>query len=149
MVDIVNSAERLLRPLLLERLDGRVRERRYRQFSRKAFETRADSPALRPALSHLVDIVNSAERLLRPDAALWSCPSEWTSRYRQFSRKAFETPAASSAAFHIVYFAVDIVNSAERLLRQADVGDVERHEDVDIVNSAERLLRQEVRPSVS
>ena len=65
-VDIVNSAERLLRQLPCVGLgDLPLRECRYRQFSRKAFETsRQWQTSGRP--TRVVDIVNSAERLLRP-----------------------------------------------------------------------------------
>ena len=62
-------------------------------------------------------------------------------RYRQFSRKAFET----FNGFEIVRDAVvDIVNSAERLLRHGFSGIFSKrcYLDVDIVNSAERLLRR-------
>ena len=88
-VDIVNSAERLLRPV--------------------------DEPG-RTDMRSLVDIVNSAERLLRRSARL---------------RMSFLGQ-------------VDIVNSAERLLRLPILMAMTAlctH--VDIVNSAERLLRRQ------
>ena len=64
-VDIVNSAERLLRPVLLALALGAV----------------------------VVDIVNSAERLLRLANQLMVLTglAGLARRYRHFSRKAFET----------------------------------------------------------
>ena len=60
-------------------------------------------------------------------------------RYRQFSRKAFETTPCTTQTTSGLR--VDIVNSAERLLRLAWAVLLDRVDQVDIVNSAERLLR--------
>ena len=78
-VDIVDSAERHLRRhrLAVDRA-GEILRGRYRRFSRKAFETVADEA--RGDRVVRVDIVDSAERHLRPAFWLshWAPPCIWS-----------------------------------------------------------------------